>query len=491
MGRLRLSVRRSARVVVALIAVGITVIGLASVRLLLQQAHPQQATRATTTPASTPTPTIELTPDTNTAPSILPDGNDWTQYRFDLAGTGVNPESSFSSKNASLLRPRWVDHHFQAFESTPAESNGIVYIANGNSLYAFDLLTGSQVWRFDDIPQHNATISSSVAVDPEAGLAYYGTPDARVYAVHTRDGTQAWMTQLGDPAHGAFIWSSPLVVNHRVYIGLASKQDSPCVRGGVFALDAATGHIVWKHYMVPAGRLGGSVWSSLIAVPGKAELIATTGNPCPAGPSDAQQDAIVALNWNTGATLWQYTAVGYDDCDCDFGEGAVDFTYQGREYVVAGNKNGTVYAVTPTSHGTVALDWSKQITTPGFLGEGGIFEPPTYSNGLLFVAGGPPLDGSCQRGKLYALRPNSGAIVWSTCTSGQVVSPASATGDVLFVAQLDVLVAYQATTGRELWRAPQPGQAWGGVTIARQSVIVGTVSGALYCYSVPRSLSRQ
>ncbi len=49
---------------------------------------------------------------------------------------------------------------------------------------------------------------------------------------------------MGDSAHGAHIWSSPLLINDKLYIGLASHNDTPCVRGAVFALDPKDGHSI-------------------------------------------------------------------------------------------------------------------------------------------------------------------------------------------------------------------------------------------------------
>ncbi len=421
----------------------------------------------------------------------LPDGQDWTQYRFDVLGTGMNPEGRISTQNVIRLTRQWTLGLRHGFTSTPAIVNGIIYTTNGSHLYAVELASGQALWHFDNIPQHHGDTTSAVAVDPRSHLAYYGTADARVYAVNTLTGTGVWTTQLGNPDAGAFIWSSPLLVNGKVYIGLASDDDHPCVRGAVFALDAATGKVAWTHYMVQATALGGSVWSSLVANTGAHEVIATTGNPCPAGDSNDQQDSFIGMDWDSGATRWQYTAVHYDDCDCDFGEAPVDYVYHGKEYVVAGNKNGTVYALTlQKGRHSVQLAWSFRITRTGDLGYGGIFEPATYSNGLVFIAGGPTLDRTCSSGALYALQAATGTVRWRVCTSGQVVSPASTTGDVLFVAQRNKLVAYEAATGHELWQVGQPGQYWGGVSISRGSVVVGSVSGTLYCYSLPDTIKR-
>lgn len=416
----------------------------------------------------------------------LPRGQDWAQYRFDLSGTGMNPEGNISAKNVTQLAKRWTINPRLGIGSVPAVVNGLVYVTAGNSLFALDLSSGERIWRFNGAPQIMGIITSSVAVDRDTHMAYYGTPDAHVYAVNTLTGTGVWNVQLGNPEAGAYIWSSPLLVNGKVYIGLASRNDNPCVRGGVFALDAATGKIVWTHYMVGAGALGGSVWSSLIANPGTHEVIATTGNPCLSIQSDEQQDSFVAMDWNTGATRWQYTALDRDDCDCDFGQGPVDYIYHGHEYLVAGNKGGVVYAVTPLpGRHSVQLAWSIQIAKPGFLGYGGIFQPPTYANGKVFIAGGPTPDGSCKQGALYAFQADTGKVLWRVCTLGQVVSPTSTTGDVLFVEQGGVLIAYDSATGRVLWRAEQHDDFWGGVSISRGHVLIGSVSGALYSYSFP------
>lgn len=414
----------------------------------------------------------------------LPAGDDWTQYRFDISGTGATTESALTSATVGKLQQRWMLTGFAGFESTPAVVGGVVYVTNGNSLYAFDLRTGKQLWHHDDIPQQVSAVSSSVAVDPAAHLAYYGAPDARMYAVDTRAGALVWVTQLS-PDPGAHIWSSPLLVNHKLYIGLASHDDDPCVRGAIFALDPASGSILWVHHTVARGELGGGVWSTLAADPAHNEVIATSGNPCPVGPSDFEQDAIIGLDWNTGATNWRYIAVPEDNCDCDFGEGPTVFTYQGHEYIVAGNKYGRVYGLRRDASGKAQILWSVRITSPSSAyGKGAIYEPPTYGDGLVYISGGPTLDGVCQ-GALWAFHPDSGQLAWRVCTAQQVISPAALVGDVLFVAQTGVFVAYEASTGRVLAKLRIDGAVFGGVAVSHGQVLVGTVSGKLYCYHLP------
>src|SRR6185312_16135396 len=108
----------------------------------------------------------------------------------------------------------------------------------------------------------------------------FGSPDAYVYAVDIRTGKGVWHKQIGDPSHGAYIWSAPIIANGMVYVGLASRDDNPCVRGGLFAFDEATGKQTWVHYASPQGLLGAGMWSTVAVVPNKGWIVATTGNPC-------------------------------------------------------------------------------------------------------------------------------------------------------------------------------------------------------------------
>ncbi len=452
----------------------------------------------------TATNTADATATTGAAPTAtlppLPAGNDWTQYRYDITGTGVNPENVLNTSNVAQLTNVWTAAAIfgHSFESSPAVFNGVVYVTNGTRLFALDLRTGHLLWKFTLEPESKPPqISSSVAIDPTTQIAYFGTPDARVVAVSLKTHQEVWHVTIGDANAGAYVWSSPLLAHGLLYIGLASWQDRPCVRGTALALDPATGKTIWAHYMVPSGRLGGGVWSSMKADPDEQAIIVTTGNPCDepensavqGGVSDFDQNAIIALNWDTGTTLWRYTAVHSDfNLDLDFGQGAVIFTYKGQKWIVAGNKKGWVYAVQPSASGkSVKLAWSLPIADAGFLNYGGIYTPPTYADGLVFVAGGPTPDGACKQGALFALRADTGAIAWRQCTAGQVVGAPAFSGGVLFVGQHLKVVAYAATTGKVLWQGEVNGNVWGGVTVSHGYLLVGSQVGnsRMYAFALP------
>jgi outer membrane protein assembly factor BamB len=236
------------------------------------------------------------------------------------------------------------------------------------------------------------------------------------------------------------------------------------------------------HYTEQAGRLGGGVWSSVTADTQRGEIIATSGNPCSTHESDVEQDAIIGINWNTGKTNWKYTALESDTCDCDFGGGAVSYTYNGKDYIVAGNKHGTIYALVRQGNG-VKLAWTRRVAQLDSPHKGGIYEPPSYKDGMVYFGPGLGVDNSCP--SVWALKADNGDVVWRVCLDYRLISPAAITGDLIFVAERGKMLALELKTGRVVWQVSQPGDVWGGVAISRGFVVIGSVLHVLYCYSLP------
>ena len=456
--------------------------GLICVALVVATLQALAVTRASQPPAVTLVPTVAATPFPT--PANLPDGNDWTQYRYDLTGTGVNPEDLLTTANVSQLKQQWSVTAKTTFESTPAIVNGVIYIPNGRLLYAYDLRSGKELWHYDGAAKGLGAISTSVAVDPATHMAYFGTPDTYVYAVNTLTGTGVWNEQIGDPNNGAYIWGSPIVVNGKVYIGLASAEDNPCYRGAVFAFDAATGKEAWVHYTEAAYKIGGGVWSTPAVDVSRGEIDMGTGNPCTTSANDQEQDSIIGLDWNTGKTKWKYTSMPTDTCDCDFTGVAMNFTYNGKDYIVEGNKFGGAYALERVGNG-VKLAWMTrlaQIEAPHF---GGIYQPPSYRNGIVYFAAGTQLDGSCPA--VYALKADTGSILWKMCTNSRLMGGDAITGDLLFIGQKNLLQALELTTGRVVWQATINGAVIGGIAVSRGYVVVGSSRDVLYSFSIPSS----
>ena len=88
---------------------------------------------------------------------------------------------------------------------------------------------------------------------------FFGDTAAQAYAIDADTGRQIWVRKVDDHPL-ARITGSPTFHQGRLYVPVSSYEESQgadaryacCTfRGSVVALDAATGAVVWKTYMIP------------------------------------------------------------------------------------------------------------------------------------------------------------------------------------------------------------------------------------------------
>ena len=129
-----------------------------------------------------------------------------------------------------------------------------------------------------------------------------------VHAVDTATGQAIWTHQVDDQEH-ASIWSSPVVWNGVVYVGVASVAKQVGFRGSVVALNAQTGEQVWKTFTVPEGADGAGVFAVPAIDERRGMLYVGTQN------AYSEHDApygnpisIVALDASSGDIKWTFNA---------------------------------------------------------------------------------------------------------------------------------------------------------------------------------------
>jgi outer membrane protein assembly factor BamB len=132
-----------------------------------------------------------------------------------------------------------------AVVSTPAVEGGRIVIGNRcYDLLGLDAASGEVAWKrylwFSWI-ESSATIRD--------GMAYVGSSDAAlVAAVDIASGRRVWTSDV----YG-WAWGQPAVTGTRVYVGTSSQKGYLANhRGGVLALERATGRPVWRHSPEPA-----------------------------------------------------------------------------------------------------------------------------------------------------------------------------------------------------------------------------------------------
>ncbi len=314
---------------------------------------------------------------------------DWTQYRFDPAHHGVNPnETILSPATVGNLTVKW---RASVGDASASVADGRVYVVRerandnegGGKLYALDRNTGQELWNF---PPSALTGDFSTTTPAVAnGIVYFGVNRGGpvVYAVNAAtDATNGQIIWSVAQDQGAY--SSPAVGGGRLYIAIHNR--------GLLALDAATGATLW---LAP---ISGPQWSSPAVDNGRVFV----------GSRDDHK--VYAFDAVTGQTLWTATTSDWVHSSPAVANGVV--------YI--GNEAGDFYAFNAATGGLV---WRRGLS------HAGIFNGPTVANGVVYAAG--------EDGKLYAVNAATGRALFRGSVGGQALASPTVDGGNVYVPSYD------------------------------------------------------
>jgi polyvinyl alcohol dehydrogenase (cytochrome) len=444
------------------------------------------------------------------------EGPGWASWGGGLANTRFQ-----SAKDAGLrvedlprLKLKWAFAFpdTSTMRSQPAVYRGRVFAGGQDgSVYALDMLTGCVYWATTVQSQ----VRSGITVGEASGnpAVFFADSAGFVYALDAMSGKQLWKARPdGHPASS--VTATPVFYKGRLYVGAASREESLSVspsylcctfRGSESALDAATGKVLWKTYMIgevakarPKTRLGAAawgpsgagVWTAPVLDPDRDTMYVTTGDNY-SDPPTAMSDALVALRMSSGEILWskQFTAKDAwnsscqlsdkvncpdsDGPDFDFASPAILVSLpNGRRALLLGQKSAVVYAVDPDQRGEIR--WQARIGKGGTVG--GIEWGSATDGRNVYVALsdiGFQVDrkpGSNDRtynldpnrgGGLFAFRIDNGERMWQTpppgCADRRPCSPAQSAavtaipGVVWSGSEDGHLRGYSSSDGKILW----------------------------------------
>lgn len=405
---------------------------------------------------------------------------DWKMYQHDAGHSGYSTESRLNASNVSTLSAAWSFASGGWVTGTPIVADGTVYIGSWDGkMYALRESDGSQRWSFTaDTSSDNCGFtygidSTAAVVD---GKLYFGSAGCTLYSLDAASGNLIWRTQLDDYSKGFHLWSSPLVVDGKIYVGLASHCDHPCVRGRVICLNAADGRVLWTFFTAPAGSTGAGVWSSFAIDSTRRLVYATSGNFCEG--NDTYGDSIIALNADTGALAWSWKNAERDrDIEnLDFGASPVLFDVGSTPMLAAGSKDGHCYAL---NRATGELIWDAEVTDGSTTG--GIIASPAAAYGMISMGASV----QNRAGKVVALDQRDGRLVWEAQQPAPVFGASAVTGGLLLIGGADGnLRAYDVSTGAVLWSAAR-GSMLGGVSISRDRIFIGSTDRSVYAFALP------
>jgi outer membrane protein assembly factor BamB len=406
---------------------------------------------------------------------------EWKMYQRDPAHTGYATGSRIDTINASTLTEAWSFPTGGWVTGTPVVANGIVYIGSWDGhMYALRESDGSVVWNFNAGTYSTSSCNpGTFGIDGTAALSdgklYFGTGDAKLYALDPATGNLIWQKQLADPNNAYHIYASPVVFDKKIYIGLASHCVNPCVRGEIVCVDANNGNILWTFFTAPEGSLGGGVWSSCAVDPNRRMIYVGTGNYCTG--EDSYSSAVLALNADSGNLAWSFKRLAPKDLsNFDFGASPVLFDIVGIPALVIGSKDGHCYAL---HRQTGELLWDTVITDGSSIG--GTISSPATANGMVFMG--------CQvqstTGKVVALDARTGGKVWEAAEPDGIIGSAAVSGGAVFIGVADGTVrAFDAQSGNQLWSSARHGRIFGGVSISQDRVFAGSINNSVYSFAL-------
>lgn len=426
----------------------------------------------------------------------------WALYGHDITGVKATTTAGISSANVDSLAPLWEVEVGGSVSATPVIADGVAFVGSyDGNLYAIDLVTGGSVWTYATgaaVPEPNLQIplgiTGSAAVDADA--VYVGDATATLHALDRATGVAFWTKKL-DEQPNASIWSSPVVAEGVIYIGVASIAKEVGFRGSVVAVDQASGEILWQTYMVPDGADGAGVFAVPAIDLERGLLYVGTQNaysetPAPYGNSLS----VVALALGNGRLLWAFASPEHDGetapiDDVGFSASPNLFTAEidreARDLVGVGQKSGVYWAL---DRDTGEMVWQAQVSPAGFLG--GMEGTSAYADGVIVVPATdwPEFDGPAS-GLVTGLDAATGETVWTAEQTAPAASPAAISDDVAFQAGFDgILHAYALADGSELWSADLGASVSGGIGITAGVVVVGAATPQFAPFILPGTTIR-
>jgi outer membrane protein assembly factor BamB len=203
----------------------------------------------------------------------------WALPNGDLSNTRLTHGSPISSSNVSQLGVAWTQpltagSVYGTFAANPVISNGVVYLQDlASNVWATSLATGKVLWR------HNY---NSKSLGPN-GVTYvngvlYGETASYAFALDAKTGHELWRNTTliatalthasgGEGGPNFFIDLQPQVANGKVYLASAALPGG----GLAWALDAKTGKTLWTFNTAPdpASKkfVGGGAWDPPAVAP--------------------------------------------------------------------------------------------------------------------------------------------------------------------------------------------------------------------------------
>ncbi len=338
-----------------------------------------------------------------------------------LGGLGADSNSSrnMSAETAGLTTADFPDLELawalafpdaNALRASPViVGSTIFFSATGTrKVLAIDADSGCAKWVFDSPTRLRSSLAYGELSENGTKAIIYGDAEGFVYAVDASSGELVWSTDVRSHGRGVRLTGGMVLHDGKVFVPVSasgvSQGGTPTFEcctghGEIVALDASSGNIDWVYHTMPEaeytgelssigvrlrGPSGAPIWSTPTVDKERNQLYVTTGENT-SHPATVTSDAIIALNLTTGEELWVFQGLWNDvwngacsrngpNCpdqrpstlaDKDFGGSAILVKREEGDMLLAGQKSGDLWALNPD---TGALIWNQKVGTGTTLG---------------------------------------------------------------------------------------------------------------------------
>lgn len=274
------------------------------------------------------------------------------------------------------------------------------YVAYGPAIYAIDLSTGQELWRYPQEANRSITFYAPPAAS-KSDLVIGGGYDNKVYALKPETGRDTAALWQFDQSKDRII-GGPLVAGEIVLV--------PSADGRLYALDLNSGEPVWQEPFLPK-QVPDPLWAKPAVQDDHVFLTSLDHH-------------VYALDLNTGAEIWQ----------ADLSSAISDTPTLTDGTLLIGTFGNKLYALQASNGKTL---WS--IDT-----EGWVWGNPAVGDGIAYFG-----DVS---GMAYAVAIEDGSEIWRQTIDGAIAAtPALGADSVFFVTETGRVVGLNPQTGQLLW----------------------------------------
>lgn len=477
--------------------------------------------------------------------------DNWLFPTQNYSGTRYVPLDQITAENAARMRAVCI---YRSGEPAPMQANpivykGVMYLTMARRTVAIDATTCREKWHYGWEPKGHEISPTNRGAAIKDGKLVRGTADGYLIALDLGSGQLVWSKKIAGAEHNQYISAPPLAYKNLVIMGTAGADFGP--KNWIAAYELETGKEVWKFNLIPdKGELGsetwenpesvkhggGSIWTPLSLDTEKGVLYLPVGNPAPdfygsvRPGANLYTNSVVALDVMTGKMIAYHQVVKHDVHDSDLSQVSPLFTTKidgaDRPVISVSGKDGFLrlfdrdlkkehYAVPLTTHENFdakptvegvhrcpgllgGMEWNGPAYDPNlntlfvpavdWCGTFKLFsEPPKYIGQAHYYGGAVVQDPRDKaKGWLTAFDAATGKEIWKYRSETPMVAGVVATkGGVIFTGDMDNnFLALNSKNGEVLYKFNTGGSIGGGVISYRQNnkQYVATTSGSVSAF---------